>query len=600
MVLKHAFSIPADEKIVALGKENYYQIEGNRCYTIADETEKLDLTYLLNKEGQQKFLENDNGLGYNQSLHATYWKKIQVVNHSNIQTWFLEFPDLHISSVQLYLVSNGKLKEYPRTGFGLPFQSRSIPNKNFVFDISLPKGASETIYAKISSERYSGITPNIRSIINYSGYFIAEYHLLGIFYGVLFILAVYNLMLGIYLFERVYFFYFTYLVSAALYTYMEDGLGFQWWWNTYPNFNIWVEYGAPILLLFSFLLYTDNFLDLDRHNGKLRKSIWASATLFSIAQLFLNEYNQLTFLLYIIPFALAYFAGIRRYNQGFGPARFYLLGGLVIFLSFIIFYLRIISWVMPNPFTVYVFNYGFVIEAIFFSVSLSDKFRHTKDEKERAQNEIIYQLKVNDELQQKVNKELEAKVKERTVALSLRTSELEKSNKELELLKEKLYAMNSSMDKNIWELNKKVKEELAERIFNKMATYEAFCEVFTEVKCYQYLAELKWKDGFVCSKCGNTKYGRGNTNFTYKCTVCQNQESVTANTLFHGIKFPVTKAFYLAYVLFKESNQTYDQLAAQLDLNRNTIWKFATKVHEKRDHLKLNNVGEKDWESLII
>jgi hypothetical protein len=62
----------------------------------------------------------------------------------------------------------------------------------------------------------------------------------------------------------------------------------------------------------------------------------------------------------------------------------------------------------------------------------------------------------------------------------------------------------------------------------------------------------------------------------------------------------VTKAFYLAYVLFKESNQTYDQLAAQLDLNRNTIWKFATKVHEKRDHLKLNNVGEKDWESLII
>ena len=30
-----------------------------------------------------------------------------------------------------------------------------------------------------------------------------------------------------------------------------------------------------------------------------------------------------------------------------------------------------------------------------------------------------------------------------------------------------------------------------------------------EETCFQYLAEYKWKNGFVCRKCGNTHYCAG-------------------------------------------------------------------------------------------
>lgn len=98
-------------------------------------------------------------------------------------------------------------------------------------------------------------------------------------------------------------------------------------------------------------------------------------------------------------------------------------------------------------------------------------------------------------------------------------------------------------------------------------------------KVLKFIADIKWKEGFVCKKCQHTNYCDGKSSFSRRCTRCKKEESATANTIFHNIKFPVNKAFYIAYnvcVLGKEfSSYNYSEM---LGLNQMTCWKFRKRI----------------------
>lgn len=100
-------------------------------------------------------------------------------------------------------------------------------------------------------------------------------------------------------------------------------------------------------------------------------------------------------------------------------------------------------------------------------------------------------------------------------------------------------------------------------------------------KTLEFIAGVKWKDGFVCRKCGHTNYCEGKSTASRRCTRCKTEESATAHTLFHNIKFPINKAFYIAYnvcVAGKEiSSYNYSN---QLGINQMTCWKFRKRIKD--------------------
>ena len=101
----------------------------------------------------------------------------------------------------------------------------------------------------------------------------------------------------------------------------------------------------------------------------------------------------------------------------------------------------------------------------------------------------------------------------------------------------------------------------------------------SEDKCYEFLADLKWSNGFTCKKCGNTNYCTGKTPYSRRCTKCKTEESSAAGTIFHNCKFPISKAFYIAYSVCKgkEDISTYE-FARRLSLRQMTCWNFKTKI----------------------
>ena len=117
-------------------------------------------------------------------------------------------------------------------------------------------------------------------------------------------------------------------------------------------------------------------------------------------------------------------------------------------------------------------------------------------------------------------------------------------------------------------------------IFNRELTDKQLDLLFSsDEECYRFLAEVKWENGFTCRKCGNTNHCAGKTPFSRRCTKCKTEESAAAGTIFHNCKFPVHKAFYIAYNVCKgkEDLSSYE-LARRLSLRQMTCWNFKTRI----------------------
>ena len=65
----------------------------------------------------------------------------------------------------------------------------------------------------------------------------------------------------------------------------------------------------------------------------------------------------------------------------------------------------------------------------------------------------------------------------------------------------------------------------------------------SDLDCFEYLAELKWENGYICKKCACDKYCKGKKPFSRRCIKCGYDESPTANTAFDKCKFSLLVAF---------------------------------------------------------
>ena len=63
----------------------------------------------------------------------------------------------------------------------------------------------------------------------------------------------------------------------------------------------------------------------------------------------------------------------------------------------------------------------------------------------------------------------------------------------------------------------------------------------SESACAEYLFERRWPEGFVCPGCSEGRAWLLKTKaFTYECAGCGRQTSVTAGTIMHASKLPLT------------------------------------------------------------
>ncbi|MCF8369601.1 MAG: transposase [Bacteroidales bacterium] len=133
-----------------------------------------------------------------------------------------------------------------------------------------------------------------------------------------------------------------------------------------------------------------------------------------------------------------------------------------------------------------------------------------------------------------------------------------------------------------------------EQIFKNIGIIEFDSHFDTDEKCFAYLADEKWKDGFACRKCGHTNYCKGKKPHSRRCTKCKTEESATANTIFHKCKFPIKEAFKITYLVCHTPDISSYKISEMINLRQMTCWKFKKKIMECIDSRGDINVLEKE------
>ena len=102
-----------------------------------------------------------------------------------------------------------------------------------------------------------------------------------------------------------------------------------------------------------------------------------------------------------------------------------------------------------------------------------------------------------------------------------------------------------------------------------------------DASCYEYLASIKWDNGYKCKKCGCEKYCTGKKPFSKRCIRCSYDESPTAGTMFDKCKFPLLIAFHIAFkISTRKKGMSSLELSKEFELRQKTCWEFKWKIQQ--------------------
>ena len=499
------------------------------------------------------------------------------------KVWLIEFYDQTIDSIEAYVPNGDDTYERLIMGDGYPFNQRKLAHKNFEVQLNPTSTGIEYYYFKVQSHEFADIRIAFRSVNRFVYYALNEYFLFGTFYGMIFIIALYNFLVFLAIREIKNIYYIFYIGSVALYAMSLDGIGFQYLWPNHPEWNNYTSGIFLYSLILWALIFTRRFLSTRAKAPRLDKALKAMigirTGIFLIEFIFYPDFFAFRFI-EILPLWLILHTGIQVWLRGYRPARYFVIAYGLLLMGFFLRSLVFFDVIELTTVSHYSLHFSFVIEMLLLTLALGDRITILKDNRDRALRRIIQQHELNMQLKDKVNKELEQKVSERTVEINTKNRELEESNTRLLIQTHEINQINSVLDLDNWKLKNKIKEVLEERLMEKAMNYEEFKTLYPDtLSCYRFLETLKWENGFACRKCGNEKYFEGAQKFSRRCTRCGYNESITAYTIFHGVKFPVEKAFFITYTLVTgKKTFTLESLSTMLSLRTNTVWAFKNKV----------------------
>lgn len=131
-------------------------------------------------------------------------------------------------------------------------------------------------------------------------------------------------------------------------------------------------------------------------------------------------------------------------------------------------------------------------------------------------------------------------------------------------------------------------------------TFQEFRDWFpSDDACVEYLEQLRWPDGFVCPECSAGNGWRISQRRMWMCSACGRKTSVTAGTIFHRSRTPLSTWFAAVWFVTSTKNGV-SALALQQQLgfgSYETAWAWLHKLRRamvRPDRDQLSGLVELD------
>lgn len=305
------------------------------------------------------------------------------------QPWLLELAYPPLDRLDLYLPdAQGRFQLAQRTGDSLPFASRQIKHHNYLFELDLQPQQPQRVYLRLQSQGSIQAPLSLWAPNAYLEEQPARIYVLGIIYGVLLVMLIYNLFIFLSVRDASYLYYILYIASFGLYQVSVNGAGIEYFW---PDNPWWANAATPFLIGSAALFgcqFARSFLHTSEHSPWVDRTLllmMASGAGVMILALTVSYALSLRLATYLaLLFTVVVFvAGVLAWLRGMRVARYFIIAWSAFLLGGAINSLMVLGY-LPNMFlTMYASQLGSALEVGLLSLALADRINAMKEERTR-------------------------------------------------------------------------------------------------------------------------------------------------------------------------------------------------------------------------
>ena len=320
-----------------------------------------------------------------------FWLRFTLENQTAKKDWYLYLSYPLLDKIEFYEKDavTGKWRLI-KVGDTYPFGSREFNDRSFVFPLSLEKNKKYQYYMKVQSEGTLQFPLTIYSPKKFLQLREREEFAFGVYYGILLVLVIYNLILLFMLRDIGYLYYLLYVINYGASQSILNGLAFQYLW---PNSPYWANISLPFLGGFALLWgiqFTRSFLNTKKNVpllDKLQIALMGCMGLLMLSSFIFSYFINIYLLAsLVIVFAISIFiVGIVCWDKGYKPARYFIIAWVSLLFGVGIYAMKGLGIFPTNIFTEYGLQVGSAVEMCLLSLGLAYKITLINREKTKAE-----------------------------------------------------------------------------------------------------------------------------------------------------------------------------------------------------------------------
>lgn len=420
----------APKATVLTDEQESYRI-GESVYYYRDKTGILTLPEILTPEFQRKFNQSSQAKPNFGITTDTYWFKLHIQDKSQVgERWFLQVEYGLLDHIVYYYPDTDGTWKKKHFGDEMPFSHREIPHRSFIIPLEFLTDSLSVLYFEVRTSGSLQFPLIIHTSNDLLRSTLRGEMLLGVFVGLMLIMALYNLFIYFSLRDRSYLIYFFAVISTTVSQVSLVGAHFQYFLGN----SVWLATKMiPLAIAMTIVfvnLFTIRFLKLEKHSSFLY-SVSSFFLVVGVAGGILSFFVGYNFLIRVLPAVSAltaitlFISGAYVWRQGYKPARLFTLAWFVYIIGVLFIVLRNYG-ILPNvPLISYAIEVGSAVETILLSFALAERYSFLKADKERIQEELLQTRdKANLELRKNVRR-ITKEINESNVRLEEKKSELE-------------------------------------------------------------------------------------------------------------------------------------------------------------------------------
>lgn len=353
----------------------------------------LDDVQGLDAERWQTVAADDvPSFGYTESA---WWARFQVVNRVPEAVWVLEVANKSLDYVTLFTpTDSGYVAQ--QVGDALPFNLRPVRHRNAVFNVSMPSGEEHTYYLRLASRGPVSLPVRIWSAEAFLQKDQQVQFFLGVFFGILTIMVIYNLTLYVVFRDRSYLYYVLYIATYILYQLSVERIAFEYVW---PEQLWWAARSNTVLALFSAvwgMQFSRTYLHASDYTPRLDTAIVTlmalCPVLVGLALVGMPGINALVVVFMIVMVIVVMTTGVRCLAKGNRAARYYVLAWSFLLVGIFVAMLRYLDLLPYTFLSARSVQIGAVLEVTLLSLGLGYRYNLLRRQRERMRLRIASDL----------------------------------------------------------------------------------------------------------------------------------------------------------------------------------------------------------------